>query len=389
MRTIRLRKAEILWDLAAQAPRLHSAVKRLSPWTMSRLIDLRFRVPTAATCATFHCGDFFRLEGHHRSFYWQGPDEVIGFKGSEPLADDISESLKIMARPLEASAAARLEHFPLVENKVPLAVTTAEALSEARLTARFQSCYVDRYGVLARTPLPLLVIRWPASALQRLRSRLRPLLSSQARQAVDLLLDDGVACLIYRYPGRPMRAQHLGIFLDQMAVSNGDAVRRLHRLAELGGMCLKRGKIDPFETVERWLGLAARMLGLGFFPCQPAHRGLGQCLGEQNAVIDGGFTDMGSLLPMESVPDRRSFEEIFLLNWIELSDTVRRFLFGYMGHPAVRRPGASSPRRLRRIALQVDGFTVRELRRLIQEDGRAGLRLDPRLKRCFQALRER
>ncbi len=94
-------------------------------------------------------------------------------------------------------------------------------------------------------------------------------------------------------------------------------------------MAGKTGELtQPEQVVERWIDLVARMLALGFLPGRTEHIGIGHCLEMQNAVIDGGFVDLGSIVAMSKVRSERAFLEMLLAAFADLAKTVRHFLLG-------------------------------------------------------------
>src|SRR3546814_14194951 len=57
-----------------------------------------------------------------------------------------------------------LEHFPLNEQKIPLALSVDEAMEDVVSAAAVQRAHLARFGTLARVPLPLSAVRWPDAA---------------------------------------------------------------------------------------------------------------------------------------------------------------------------------------------------------------------------------
>lgn len=311
-----------LWHIGEQAPVLHSALLGLIPDLPVRLAGLQETLPCAATINAFQAGDMQRPYRHLRAFYQTLPHGagVLAHKGTEVHADDRSLHLAMLAEfrvdyPMRGkSLFPATEHFALVEQKIPLALSAFEAVEDACAAASMQEAHLARFGELARTPTPLLVVQWPTAVRDAHLQALRPLLSERALRIVETASEQGLAAIIYHYPSLPLRVAHLPM---ELKCFSGGAW--LEKLAEL---------TQPEQVVERWIDLVARMLALGFLPGRTEHIGIGHCLEMQNAVIDGGFVDLGSIVAMSKVRNERAFLEMLLAAFSDLAKTVRHFLLG-------------------------------------------------------------
>ncbi len=308
--------AELLWDVAGEAPELLSAAPHLA----EAIAPMRRAMPVAATVSPFDDAEASRPWRHLRAFYLRGAGSVIAVKGTEPLATDVGAQLAIMrAFRIEYPGRGRslfsaLEHFPLTEQKVPLAVTAEEALEDARGAAAVQATHLARFGRLARVPLPLLVARWPYAVAEAHLARLSPLLSARAWRVVERLAGQGLGVVVYAYPAVPLRVGHLPELLRGRP--GGDWMARLRTLA------------DPEAAIGGWLDLLARLLVLGFLPGSIESIGVGHCLEMKNAVLDGGLVDLSSVCRAEAIRDAQAFDETLLATMADLAKTVRFLLRG-------------------------------------------------------------
>lgn len=307
----------IVWDAGTEAPALVEAVPGLS----RHLTALREAVPVAHELRPFSAGAFTRPHRHLRAFYKSVPEGVIAVKGSEPLAPGLTPHFAAMSRfridyPARGkSLFSALEHFPLIEQKIPLAVTLEEAREDAGAAASVQSAHLARFGATARVPLPLLVLRWPDVAVEQHLAALSPLLSRRARRIVETQAAGGFGAFVYHYPAVPLRVAHLPAILSL----TGHEPSWGAKLADF---------IDPATTIERWIDLVARLLVLGFLPGSIESIGVGHCLEIKNAVIDGGFVDLGSVQRMSEATTPQGFAEPLLAAIADLAKTIRHLLRG-------------------------------------------------------------
>lgn len=307
-------ESELLWrECVHRIPRLESVVAEFDS-----------RIPVARRIEPFDSGEFTRPYRHLRAIYQRLGEGggVIAYKGTELGADDRDATLEILRGQRTQYPSRGLsflpltEHFPIVEQKIPLAVTFTEALDDAKASLEFQVAHLRSFGNLARTPVPLRVLRWPERDTAQFILRLASLLSSRALKIVESVALEGLACFVYYYPIVPIRVAHL------THVSRGDGYRaRSEKL---------RNEVELEASVERWIQLAARMLALGYFPSALESHGIGHSIEAQNAVIDGGFVDLGSMKRMADVPGEREFYETLMTACIDLTKTVRDLLLGDM-----------------------------------------------------------
>ena len=318
---------QVLWDIAVDAPDLLAALQHDLPDLPGRLTELRQQVPCAHSINPFQHDDLQRPYRHLRAFYQStgAGTAVLAHKGTEVYAHDRDQHLAVLAEfrieyPVRGkSLFSAAEHFALVEQKIPLAIGAFEAVEDARAACQLQQAHLQRYGQLACLPTPLLVLQWPATARDSHLAALRGLLSERAMRIVDIMTADGLAAIIYHYPCLPLRVAHLPLELKKQGA--GSWLQRLSSLTASYGL-------TPEQVVERWIDLVARMLALGFLPGRTEHIGIGHCLEMQNAVINGGFVDLGSIVAMADVKSDSAFMEMLMAAFADLSKTVRHFMLG-------------------------------------------------------------
>lgn len=363
-----LEPADIVWSLDTEAPELARALEAIAPWTRAAHDEMRRRMPFGRTCRTFSAGAFFRPAGHYRAIYMHGSGQgVLAIKGTELFAEDVRNtlvSIKHGRHPQADKKHSNLEHFPLIEQKVPMAVLVDEAITEARKAQLFQASHLERYGELANVPIPLIAIRWPQRAVAAFRDTLMPLLSGRAAELVDQRMACGLAAYVYFYRNPPLRAMHIDTALESK-VSPHDGYRgRLAALEE---------RADPRQVIHDWIALVARMLALGYMPCTHASHETGQCLRSMNAVIDGGFVDLDSMQLLSEMRSEDELIETVLVSLQELTDSVMTFALG----SALSRSNIGPSTAM--IAQAVFALVRDELRTAMDEEARNGAVFDPRL----------
>ena len=267
-RAVRFEPAQVVWDLTA-SPGGEAVYHRLienEPDIPAALRRLHKDVPIARTCASFVAEPYSRPFEHRRCFYFSfDSGGTLGFKGTEPLADDFAEEVRHVESLRAPFSRSSLNHFVATEHKVPLGVSTHEALTQARITAQFQADHLARYGRLARVPVPLLVVLWPQKFRAALVEALKPFLAPTSFENLLRILEPGLSALIYYYPSLPLRAASaapdkvadLGMTEMLPERTGVSFAERLDRLRE---------RVEPSETVHQWIDLLADMMFLGYFP---------------------------------------------------------------------------------------------------------------------------
>jgi hypothetical protein len=366
-RAVRFEPSKVAWDLMAfpAGEAVHRRLIQNEPAIPSALRRLQKDAPIARTCASFVAEPYSRPFEHRRCFYFSfDSGGTLGFKGTEPLADDFAEEVRHVESMRAPFARSALNHFVATEHKVPLGVSAPEALTQARITAQFQADHLARYGRLARVPVPLLVLLWPPKCSAALAEALQPFLAPTSFENLLRVIEPGLAALVYYYPSLPLRAA--GAAPDKVADlgatemlperTGASFAERLDRLRE---------RVEPSETVHRWIELLVDMLLLGYFPFGTYC--MGHCLQAQNLCIDGGCADTDSLVAMSAVGDDRYFTELFLNGALALAQSTSRYLRGTWGENQAHQVIVS--------------LVWEEVHRRLRERLAQGERCDPRLER--------
>jgi hypothetical protein len=370
-KSVHFEPSSIVWDLAT-FPGGEAAYHRLierEPAVSSALRQLREEVPIARTCASFVAEPYCRPFEHRRCYYFSfASGGTLGFKGTEPLAEDFAEEVRHVESLRVPFSRSALNHFVATEHKVPLGVSADEALAQAKITAQFQADYLARYDRLARVPVPLLVVLWPEGFSARLVGTLKPFLAPTSFENLLRVVEPGLAALVYYYPRLPLRA--LSAAPDKVADLTGTELHpertgasfaeRLDRLRE---------RVEPSETVHEWIDLLADMLFLGYFPFDTYC--MGHCLQAHNLCIDGGCADTDSLIAMSAIADDRYFNELFLNGSLALALSISRYLRGTWAENHANYVIVSS--------------VWEELHRRLRERLAWGGSSDPRLERVVQS----
>jgi hypothetical protein len=360
-------RGDPVWDLTREAPHLAQALRERGVEAGGHIRAFSDGIPLPPGIAPFEEGDRVRPYRHLRAYYQRLDHGVLAIKGTEPFAADLAENLDGMAAyrvtyPSRGrSLFSALEHFPIVEHKTPLAVPLSEALADAERAVAWQRTHLHYFGTLAHGPVPLLVARWPGEVVDAYAQTVLPMVSARARAIVETTLNGGLGCLVYHYPTVPLRAAHLD---ETLAGPPADYRSRRESLTKHG--------IDPEKTIDGWMEQAARMLAAGFLPGSIESIGIGHCLEAQNAVVDGGFVDLGSMQAMTDVEDPGIFAESVLAACADLAKTVRTFLLGALEDPVAeyRNPSLA----MTAIAGRIFEDMRKRLSRLVQT-----VPMDPRL----------
>jgi hypothetical protein len=348
---------EIAWTLSRADPTLLQFLRGKEPWLANELTCLHNAIPVSRTYRAFPQGSvskalgylpkgafkspgavmvkagldfknpgdhsdrarYVRPQGEQRAFYRRGSSQgVLGFRGTEVLAQDLAEGLEGLRHYPGGEAIA--SHFSALENRiilkqsVPLALSVGDALDEANVGAKFQARYFARYGELAPAPVPLLVTRLPRRAARHLEQTLRPLLRPFVFDHLEELTSDGLACLVSYHPHLPARMGRVSF----QSVMGPYALHGFDRRTAL----LRAQRLDPQGIVGRWARLVARMFILETLPCTSSHV-LDQCISSQHLDLHGGVTSLRSLQELSSVRSETELTETLMICVMELANAAR------------------------------------------------------------------
>ncbi len=155
--------------------------------------------------------------------------------------------------------------------------------------------------------MPLFVGRWPDGVADKVLAELRPRLRGRAWDVVEL------------------NARAPGSASTSITIRRCPCGSRTSRSPTPSAGARRARGARPI--LEGWLDVTARLLALGFVPKDPATVVTGDCLQVQNAVLDGGFADVESLIA-SSLLDDRALRDAVRRTVHELAVTATRLLLG-------------------------------------------------------------
>jgi hypothetical protein len=313
---------KITFDVEREYPALLRHLSSVDPGLATAVQGMRSELPVAVTHLPFDTGEIFRLPDHNRAIYVRRGDRgLIAIKGSEIHCQD-TELAATVALAGSSAHNSQFEHLCMMEHKIPGVLLHDEAFGEAHAAGRFQTHYLERFGDLARFPVPLLIVEWPSELGDAWLAKIRPFLSERSAKIARSLARDGLVAYVYYYPGTRMD-RVIGLDTAEFAseeLHHGYAWRK----SAMGSA------IDFRAAIDGWFGLVARMLALGYLPVTISHKYIGQTVRLQNCVLDGGLVDADATQPMSAITDAAQFEDSFWLMIHELTRTTRRLMFGPM-----------------------------------------------------------
>jgi hypothetical protein len=248
---------------------------QFEPWVGSAVASFATKLPIPPSCGPFSSEGYFRIGRHQRSICLapqrgEPIRSVFCIKGMEPLAPDFGCALDRLAAHHPVSYGLNfLEDLVLREDKLPGCLLLSEAQAEASIAGTVHGCLSDEVAPLARIPLPVLCVRLPQATAESAAREICSRASRNLWHKIDTLAAGGLGAYVYWYPSIPLRA-------SQVRLSRQSAI----------------------TMSEGWIYLAARLLRAGFLPTTAHSQHRGHCCDRNNAVIDGGFADLGSVVPM-------------------------------------------------------------------------------------------
>lgn len=360
--------ADLAFDAERERPRLARAVERRCPSIRAILAGLRRRLPVAPHAGEGVAGQFYRLPRHHGRVCCAIPDvggperlwegDVIAFEGSEPLMAGFDDYLRWMVTtPFRNGDLPIGLHLPLVAGTPPGALPLDECDRAQRLAAALHERHLTLYGELAHAPVPLAVHRCSAEDTARYVEALRWRLPGAAVERAAARVGPGCGVAVWYYPAAPIRVDDL-----RLLAATDPQLRPAPEAGE--------------ETVAGWCRQFARLLHLGLMPFAPWNAARGSCVDAASACIDGGFADLVTLVPFESIPDDRWFRRSLLDSIDRLSRTVSVFTAALGARPAD--PPGPSLDSLSRV------FLGPRLLDHLEREATAGGALDCRISSCFR-----
>jgi hypothetical protein len=359
-------EADVVFDLERAAPEVFAAVQSVAPHLPPTLARVATGIPVMSSAVPGLQGVLYRLRWHNRSVCLAlGPhlltSDVIVIKGSEPFLPDFAAYLDWMqSRQFGTWPRPIMEHFPLFEGKAPGTLFLDEALKEAGVAMEVQRAHLRHYGELMRVPVPLLVFRLREADQVRVTEQLRSRMSEPAFERVEPRLARGIGVFAYYYPGPPVRVHAAG--RPSSMLPGQDA------------------RIDPRAVTEvmvpGWTRMAARLLWLGYFPSTPLSWRLGDIFEPNNACLDGGACDVGSIYPMSKSTNDGFFARSVVLGVGSLRTVLARVLGLPLGEVA-----ATLDQDV--LAFYLGEYVKRAMEQALDAEARETLSLDPRVREVF------
>jgi hypothetical protein len=357
---------QVRFDALRDTPELIESLSVRLPTLRHILANMRAGVvPLMPSSHPGSFGNFVRLPNHYRSVCFKlpgtasepGVDGVVVLKGTEPLLPDFPQYLDWMLRaPFRGSYLSLGLYFPLEMKLPPGAMWIEECVLEQKISSQVQQRYLAQYGYLARLPVPLFVFELTAEQVESYREVVRARLSADAFSRIDAKVRGGLGVEVYYYPSLPIRVADL----PELDVKAFSAVSSAETLK---------------ATFDAWIQLMAELLGLGYMPSAPWNRGMGGYVDPGNACIDGGFNDLVTIVPFDSIPSEYLF-------WRSLRQSIQMLAHSVAAMcVAVTETRAPLPSEPPAAAVE---YVTEELRHRIRSEQQNTQDLDPRLTRFFE-----
>ncbi|GGH14301.1 hypothetical protein [Mucilaginibacter phyllosphaerae] len=321
-------RPQVIWELNKNKPGLMDELQAVLPGIKQHYQRVMESIGEEVGLDPFKAKSSVRPIRHLRAWYDRlDGSGVIAVKGTEIIHQHIPKKLN-MLKQLRVDYPSRgrslfsvLEHFPIVEQKIPMAVTVEECMQDMENALAFQSEHIRLFKKLAHCPLPLAIFKWTETQQAAFMNILLPLLSGRSSQIVQYASSKGLGGMLYYYPQLPIRVAHIDL---EWQLPDNDYQGRLKKIKD---------NCDPASAVNTWVDNLARMLVCKMMPGSIESIGAGHCLEAQNAVVDGGFVDLGSMKKFEDISTAQEFTETLSAAIIDLSNTIRMFLAGRLADP--------------------------------------------------------
>jgi hypothetical protein len=318
-----MRKINFDWELKEDYPALWERITFEFPQVIHFYENISDQTFNDSKLDSFDDGKKVRPFRHLRAFYERlEAGGVIAIKGTEILNSKVLDKLYALKN-VQVDYPSRgrslfsvIEHFPIVEQKIPMAVTLSECKEDVSAAMKLQSAHVSFFDAFAHAPIPLAIIKWSEKVTNQFINELLPMLSPRAADIVKMVAKDGLATMLYYYPNVPYRVAHVNVEFNLNQISYQERLVKLNKL------------FKPSNMVDKWIDNTARMLVLKLMPSSIESIGVGHCLEAQNAVLDGGFVDLGSIKSFDDIKTQQEFVQTFSATTIDLAKTIKVFLLG-------------------------------------------------------------
>jgi len=232
-----------------------------------------------------------------------------------------------------------------------------ECLAEQVNASKLQTLYLKRHGRLARLPVPLFVFKMTPQQTEHYEDLLRSKLPAEAMRRIKSRLAAGIGVEVYYYPGIPMRVADLAPHKNPEAAS-----QRFDPEAVIG-------------VISRWAALFSEMVCLDHMPYAPWNHGMGACSDAGNACIDGGFSDLLTLVPFGAIATNALFSASLTSSIKIVAETAIRFVQASLEIPASPDPEAQA---------MVERYFRKRLLEEVDACENAGIPIDAMLKDCLK-----
>lgn len=268
-----------------------------------------------------------RTKGSRRAFYVKSTKGyVFAIKGTEIFSthfqcefDNLSKH-RLSNRPWNV-----LENFVYREQKLPLAMTLAEALTETQMTIDLQQNSIANFDEIYRCPVPLFNFKIKQVPRENYINFVNTRLDDRAKSIIrNIISSDDIGINVYFYPYLPERVRFqrpstsFERFLDR-----SDGYSKLVEKS-IGSNC------TPITALNNFIDNVSKMLVLGYLPFSFQDHGVGQCIAPQNVTLLGDITDMGSLSPIENIKSFGDFVQLYYSMLVVMTATAREILISPM-----------------------------------------------------------
>jgi len=362
-------KLQTAFDAESDTPELIEAIAEEVPQLREVMASLRVELPLVPHSGVGPIGrtGFYRLPNHYRSVNYILPPTdasdpasspgVIVFKGTEPLLADFPAYFDWMLdTPFRSSSLPLGLHFPLDMKLPPAAMWIEECVAEQAVSSRIQQLYLARHGRLAHLPVPLFVFRMTPQQNARYEAVIRSRIPEDGIKKIQKKLADGLGVEVYYYPELPVRVADLFV----------------RNIRETFSPALAPEQIE--STFENWSKLLAEMLCLDYMPYAPWHHGMGGCVDQGNVCIDGGFNDLLTLVPFDTIPDDVLFRRCIFSSIHMLAESMAAMCAASTGMATVQEPDAGQ---------LASTYATERVREHVLAAEREGHAIDGRLRRFF------
>lgn len=337
---VSLHTPQVTWSILREGSQMLDAISEREPIMRSICERLEQKLPCQRLWGFGETGAYIRPDRHARAFYLRLAEiegarsngGCIAIKGGEAVCENFDAMVLRLKRMWnivgttfgDTSRAwyddwgmmSSLDRYPVCEGKPPGVLSLVDVTEEATAAFQIQKAYWERYGELAHLPVPLFGYAWSDAECDQIWHHLKPHLSPAAQPLVEAQLQGGIGAYVYYYPSLPLRVEHIQIEDIGSSISYAERFFQLNKLT------------NPQDAISSWLQQTARLLCLGYVPTPATSMGRGYCVQAQNAVLDGGFVDLGGLQSVDLFQNESDLAFALSRTMQILGKTIGRFLIG-------------------------------------------------------------